>query len=445
MRTEYNNKLNLNEQPPPQEPTETDAICQLIDTYISAELPSEHDEEVHEIVSKLMIHTCRNPNQVNSCLNNKKGVCKDGYDKNDITDKTTFNPSGFPIYRRRREADKRVVAYNRDIVLDWGGHAHLTYSGQTFSVLYLYKYLYKGNKKMNVGFVPDREDEQQLSSTSTSTEQPNLPLHPKDEIGKFNKGRRICAADAMWRLLRFQTYPAPYPAIKIIKSRMPEFVESFTKKGKLTDLFVYFNRPNELDNLTYTDFMHKYVIMRKPPSSLFMANKGTQPNSYFYLEELDEMFGTKPVYIQFRENIDDSMIRLEKIDYTAGEAWYLRLILKTFPKRNFNDCKTHNGRTYNNFQEAVIAMGLIKNDTEECLECFTDAILTDTAIQLRSLFVTMTVSGFPTLAIYENKEYWSLLYADLFAPKVIILILLNKVKQNKNFLNCYLLNYKTKI
>ena len=161
MMNIYNDKINSNQQPQPQKPIEAEAICELIDEYISAEIPDEQEEPIlHDIITQLMIHSCRSEG-ANPCLN-KNGLCKNGFNKTFVKDKTTFNASGFPEYRRRSDADLMVVAYNREIVLDWEGHAHLTYSGQTFSVLYLYKYLYKGNKKMEVGFRPELEAQQQV-------------------------------------------------------------------------------------------------------------------------------------------------------------------------------------------------------------------------------------------------------------------------------------------
>ena len=35
----------------------------------------------------------------------------------------------------------------------WDGHANVEYSGSTYTVLYLYKYLFKGAKKVSVRFI----------------------------------------------------------------------------------------------------------------------------------------------------------------------------------------------------------------------------------------------------------------------------------------------------
>ena len=69
------------------------------------------------------------------------------------TSKTTFSSEGFPLYRRRKEEDLLVVPYNREIFLDWGcSNINCDFSGQTYTILYLYKYLFKGATKVTVTF-----------------------------------------------------------------------------------------------------------------------------------------------------------------------------------------------------------------------------------------------------------------------------------------------------
>ena len=46
------------------------------------------------------------------------------------------------------EEDLRVVPHNRELLLDWEEHMNVEYA----SVLYLYKYLFKGNRKIKAIF-----------------------------------------------------------------------------------------------------------------------------------------------------------------------------------------------------------------------------------------------------------------------------------------------------
>ena len=119
------------------------------------------------------------------------GVCKKGFMKNIVREKTSFSKEGFPLYRRRSVQDLDVVPYNRQIYLDWDGHCNIEFSGLTYTVLYLYKYLFKGPSKVD------------LSLLATPPRPGVLPLHPKDEIGRYIRGRRLCLfngchVEALW-------------------------------------------------------------------------------------------------------------------------------------------------------------------------------------------------------------------------------------------------------
>ena len=41
--------------------------------------------------------------------------------------------------------DLKVVPHNREILLDWDGNIIFEYAGTSYTFLYLYKYLVKGN------------------------------------------------------------------------------------------------------------------------------------------------------------------------------------------------------------------------------------------------------------------------------------------------------------
>jgi hypothetical protein len=45
--------------------------------------------------------------------------------------------------------DLKVVPLNREILVDWDGHINVEYVRNSYTVLYIYKYLVKGNKKVN--------------------------------------------------------------------------------------------------------------------------------------------------------------------------------------------------------------------------------------------------------------------------------------------------------
>ena len=214
-------------------------LCsEWIDNYISAQMPDPLNEpELYCNVFKHMIHVCYDG--VSGCKR-KDGTCKRGYTNTELRNKTKFDEKGYPLYSRKKVEDLKVVPYHKQILLDWNGHINCEFCGKAYVILYLYKYLFKGNKKVKILF--DNTND----------------LHKEDEINHYLRGRLLCSMDAMWRCFGYQTYPATSPSITLIKPKLPNHVNEICKEGKLCDLEVYFRRPECLENLIYTDFFEMY-------------------------------------------------------------------------------------------------------------------------------------------------------------------------------------------
>jgi hypothetical protein len=170
------------------DPNDKESCGQWIDKFISCELPvlneksSESDRQYLEAVTNSMTHTCSK--NVNGCVNDQ-GICRKGYTHTVVTPKTTFCPKGYAVYKRRTPDDLLIVPHNRKLLLDWGGHAYVDWCGSTYTVLYLYKYLYKGATK--VKFRLENADD----------------VDDDDEITLYLRGRYLCSMDAVWRILGY--------------------------------------------------------------------------------------------------------------------------------------------------------------------------------------------------------------------------------------------------
>ena len=116
---------------------------------------------------------------------------------------------------------------------------NVEYTGSTYCVIYLYKYLFKGRKKVAATF--RRKD------------------RPKDEIQAYVKGRYMCAMDAMWRTYGYQTYPASIPAVNQVKVVLSDVCDDFLSKQKCCD----FNRPLQLYALMFNDYSWSYKLRKK--------------------------------------------------------------------------------------------------------------------------------------------------------------------------------------
>jgi hypothetical protein len=86
-------------------------------------------------------------------------------------------------------ADLKVVPHNREVLLDWDGHINVEYAGTSYTVLYLYKYLFKGNKKVKATFQEINESQK------------------VDEFFMYRRGRYI---DALLQVYYYKTIIIEY-------------------------------------------------------------------------------------------------------------------------------------------------------------------------------------------------------------------------------------------
>ena len=84
-----------------------------IEQFISAEMPAEEDAEYHDHVKTKMLHKCSA-----ACARHDNGLCKYGYNTPLTVGSTTLDEKGYPIYKRRREQDLKVVPHSREVLFD---------------------------------------------------------------------------------------------------------------------------------------------------------------------------------------------------------------------------------------------------------------------------------------------------------------------------------------
>lgn len=256
-------------------------------------------------------------------------------------------------------------------------------------MLYLYKYLYKGATK--VKFRLKNADD----------------VNDSDEITLYLRGRYLCSMDAMWRTLGFNTYPASDPPVITIKVKLEEVTNFILREGNTCDLLNYFNRPINLHSLKYTEFFQQYVISRKLAKKY--VNSPQLEGTDYYVITIARL--NYPLYVTKRTVSVKVIVRMEMVYLTHGEIWYLRLMLLHFSPKNYIDAKTVNGIQYTSFQLAATAAGLV-TDLTEAKECFVQMYLNSTPTELRGLFASMTLQGFPTTCIYFDEELRNTMLSD---------------------------------
>lgn len=400
----------------PNNKSDKEEVVNWIDEFICAELPKQETENtLYNIVVDNMVHSCSK--DVNGCLD-ENGNCYRNYDKKVISEVTCIDSNGYPQYRRRHKNDLKIVPYNKKMLLDWNGHLNVEFCASNFAVLYLYKYLFKGVKKVRVDF----------DNTSD--------LNEKDEINQYLRGRIITSMDVMWRAFGFQTYPATSPFVRLVCCKLPMHIEILLKECKACDLLIYFRRPLCLNGLKFTEFYNIYDYDFKLPKTYsrhlneyhklnesnltndsdiddvssesgIEEEQSSQSQHYYNItNKCSDIVGNdknREIFIYKRVRQYTSITRMQHINILMGEIYYLRTILSHVPVTSFDDILTVNGNIYETFQEAAIERNLI-NESTEALNCFYESMVVSTPEELRNLFVMLTVNGHQTLCIFNNAE-----------------------------------------
>jgi hypothetical protein len=351
-------------------------IIGFIDTYISAQLPiiteesTEEDRKYHSLVHGHMRHKCY-PKSQGGCLK-EDGICNRKFG-NEIVPESYFDLKGYPVYKRPTQDDCKIVPHNRELLLDWSGHVNVEYAATSYTVLYLYSYLFKGYSKVKCV----------LNNTDD--------VSKDDEIKLFIRGRMLCSMDCTWRLFGFQTYPASDPSVMEVDVKSPEQLQFVLSKNQNCHLQVYFERPSHLHALKYTEFYEQYTYRSTNPPA-YAERSGS------YYINCDNT--PRKAYVYKKENTEQ-IVRMGMIYMTAGDIWYQRLLLRNFPAVSCDDLKTFEGRICSSFQECAILNGLV-HDVNEADECFKEALAFSRPSEMRSLLVILTINGFPTLHFLDD-------------------------------------------
>ena len=75
----------------------------------------------------------------------------------------------------------------------------------------------------------------------------------------------MCSMAAVWRMYGYQDYPASDPPVCAFKVRSGAQLKDFIQRKEVTDLQIYYNQPDVIDNLKYAEFFKKYNTSSELP------------------------------------------------------------------------------------------------------------------------------------------------------------------------------------
>ncbi|XP_017228530.1 uncharacterized protein LOC108203839 [Daucus carota subsp. sativus] len=369
-----------------------------VDNYVSAEIPDPlKDPEGFNAVSKFMIHgPCGLQNPKCACMKNFK--CTKHFPKK-YNASTIFDQSGFPIYKRRNTGinvkkgqfflDNRwVVPYNRDLLVKYQCHMNVEICCHARSLKYLFKYCLKGHDRATV---------------EISSENGNVTIgadQPVDEINAYFDGRYICACEAAYRIFG---YPIHYRSISVHRL-------SFHLPGERTCTFT------ENDTLEKVARRNRYK--RSPLEAFFLLNQIDPSARKYTYDQIPEHYVWNEVDMIWTMRKKGSQIgRLLYTHHSAGEIWYLRLLLtKVCGPTSFNHLKTVNGRCYNTFKEACLNLGLLDDD-KEWHEVMEECAKSGLPPQIRQLFVHIIVNCQVTDLLNLWQRQWKSMADDILLQR----------------------------
>ena len=362
-----------------------------IDRYFCSTVPdldensTEEDIAYHKLVVEKMIHKCHGGD--NGCIDEDTGLCKKKFNYI-LNNETHFDEKKYPVYKRLKHEDCKVVVHNRQMLLDLKCHCNTEFSASTYSVIYLYKYLFKGNKKVQM-YLDNIND-----------------VNEDDEIKLYLRGRMLSSMEACWRAMGYQTYPASTPKVITIKMKSVDQLDFLHRNRKTCDFEIWLNRPAILCDVRFIDFFRNYDYNYKCP--VRFINRIQTLADLNSLNSADDFqccvlrlpHVPNDIYL-YEMKQDDKVIRLNPVPPDCGESWYFRLLVRFSCFTSHADAKVHNNITYNTYQEVCQAKGLLR-DQNEAEYCFLEALTDSVPAQLRSLFVLLTLQGFPTIQLFNN-------------------------------------------
>jgi hypothetical protein len=86
-----------------------------------------------------------------------------------------------------------------------------------------------------------------------------VEVEDRDEIKLFLRGRYLSSMDAMWRVLKFKTYPESQPSVCTIKIKTPDEMNDLIDSGLNCAMSIYFNRPRELADYTFVNLFERFI------------------------------------------------------------------------------------------------------------------------------------------------------------------------------------------
>ena len=320
----------------------------------------------------------------------KEGYCQYGFPKPYVS-ATELSEDGFPLYRRRSPEEggnscvkyrngsrvtytnEDVVPYNKYLLYKYNCHINVEYCHSIQAIKYLFKYINKGMDEAQVTV--------ETKTCTDADETGQIQEQHRNEVQEFQNKRYVSGAEACWRL-RENEIAEHKPVVNRLQIHL---------KGEQT---VYFDASDKDQSIKRIERSEQTKL-----TAFFELNrniKNSKKRKLLY-REVPEYYTWDQSAKEWKERkrggldgIPDSIGRLYSIHPAQVQLYALRLLLNHVRgPTSFEDIRTVDGVLHDSFQDAAVALELVKDDTM-WIECMREANDSQTNIHLlRKLFVSI--------------------------------------------------------
>jgi hypothetical protein len=103
----------------------------------------------------------------------------------------------------------------------------------------------------------------------------------------------------MWKFYGFHTYPQSDPTVTVINAESPSVVYASLAEGKVTKLYIYFQRQSALKNLTYTQFYEHYSYKSKHVVDSNYSSSSIMQTKVFKLDGTNTIYNLINFHVYF--------------------------------------------------------------------------------------------------------------------------------------------------
>lgn len=396
-----------------------------IDRLITTSYQQCKTDDEQKLLQTFMTHHCKK----DVCLKDDK-PCTEFFPK-ELSPSYHVGDGGYPVYKRLNQQDSRIVPCIIGMIAKYRCHINVSvrltiyhffltlfYSLQTeicsdvFIIDYLFKYIYKGNVRLEVAnvsqFVDNEVDpripdhvRQGIKDEMTT----KFRVYEKDEIRRFELMHCIPATQAASKFLGFctsQTQPAVYaldielPGNEVVHFK-PDDVNNMHEavSNKITVQEMYWNRPagDAFEKLTLEEFFDSYVVQRTQRSS----TKSLQGSVFIPASEAVQHSQDTQLFVYSRRTSTSTLThainRIKFVSPAHGDLYYLRMLLRHYPSRSFDDARTVNNVAFDTCHDACIARCIVTDENKfdaTMTEAVGNLFVSD---RLRLLFVLIVMQG----------------------------------------------------